>query len=144
MVVENNKAQKMYSLYVSDFHLEMILLPYIKNKIEDNEEITILTQNDLSQTIQTLIEKTNLNNEEKRRILNLGWGIEEKELKENSNIIIIGRKEYIENVNEKIKKSNVIHKDIIDCYNLEEIKNEINNIICKYDSNLNTKGYNKN
>ena len=143
MVVENNKAQKMYSLYVSEFHLEMILLPYIKNKIENNEKITILTQNDLNQTIQTLIEKTNLNNEEKRKILNLGWGTEEKELKENSNIIVVGKKEYIENVNEKIKKSNIIHRDIIDCYNLEEIKNEINNIICKYDTNLNTKGYNK-
>ena len=36
MVVENNKIEKLCCFYVSDFHLEMILLPYINKKIEEN------------------------------------------------------------------------------------------------------------
>ena len=37
MVVENEKTEKIYSIYVSDFHLEMILVPYINEKINNNE-----------------------------------------------------------------------------------------------------------
>ena len=37
MVVEN-KIEKLCCFYVSDFHLEMILLPYINKTIEENKK----------------------------------------------------------------------------------------------------------
>lgn len=140
MVVENDNAEKMYSIYVSDFHLEMILVPYINKKIKNNENIIIQTEKDLKQTIEILLTKMNLKNEEKINILKLGWEKGEKELKQNSNIIIIGTKEYIEKINKKIEKNNIYCKEIIDCYDFEEIKEELNEVICKYNKSLNTQG----
>ena len=143
MVVKNNKTEKIYSVYVSDFHLEMILVPYINEKLRNNENIIIQTEKDLTQTIEILITKMNLKNEEKIKILNLGWEKGEKELKENSNIIIIGTKEYIEKINNKISKENISCRNIVDCYSFEEVRQDMSNLICKYNNSLNTSGYNK-
>ena len=138
MVVENNNTEKMYSIYVSDFHLEMILVPYINKKIKNNENIIIQTEKDLKQTIEILIEKMNLKSEEKIKILNLGWEKGDKELKQNSNIIIIGTKNYIEKINVEIEKNNIYCKDIVDCYEFDEIKEEINEVVSNYNKSLNT------
>ena len=35
MVTKENKLEKTCSFYVSEYHLEMILVPYINKKIEE-------------------------------------------------------------------------------------------------------------
>lgn len=137
MVVQNERKEKTCCFYVSEFHLEMILVPYINEKI--NENITILTEKKLRETLEILISKINLKEENKEKILKLGWDGEEK-IKENSNIIIIGSKEFIKNKNEEIKNKNAI--SVLDCYDFEEEKNDINNIVKQYKNNLNTLGKN--
>lgn len=137
MVVQDKRIEKTCCFYVSEFHLEMILVPYINEKIE--EDITILTQKKLKETLEILISKMNLKEEDKEKILKLGWD-GEKEVKENSNIIIIGSKEYIKNKNEEIENKNAI--SVLDCYDFEEEKNNINDIIKKYPNTLNTLGKN--
>ena len=79
MVVENNKIEKICCFYVSDFHLEMILVPYINAHI--NENIVIITENDFNETVGILVSKMNLKKENKEKILNLGWNGK----KENNN-----------------------------------------------------------
>ena len=37
MGVKDKKIEKVYSSYVSEYHLEMILLPFINSKIEEKE-----------------------------------------------------------------------------------------------------------
>lgn len=140
MVAEDKKIKKACSFYVSDFHLEMILLPYINEKMDKNENISILTEKNLKNTIEVLISKTNLKEENKERILNLGWN-GEKNLKEKSNIIIIGTEKYIKEKNEEIKNTNP--SSIVDCYDFEEVKDKMNNIINEYEMSLNTSGNNK-
>ena len=137
MVVQNKRIENTCCFYVSEFHLEMILVPYINEKIEEN--ITILTEKNLRETLEILILRMNLKEENKEKILNLKWD-GEKIIKENSNIIIIGSKEYIENKNEEIKNKNAI--SVLDCYNFEEEKENINNIIKGYKNSLNTLGKN--
>lgn len=137
MVVQNKTEEKICCFYVSEFHLEMILLPYINEKIEEN--ITILTEKNLKETLEILISKMNLKEENKEKILKLGWDGKEK-IKEESNIIIIGSKEYIKNKNEEIKNKNTL--SVLDCYSFEEEKEEINNIIKEYKNTLNTLGKN--
>ena len=44
MVVKDKNIEKMYSSYVSEFHLEMILIPFINGKIEKKENIIIETE----------------------------------------------------------------------------------------------------
>jgi len=137
MVAQNKKLEKACCFYVSEFHLEMILVPYLNKKIEEN--ITILTEKNLKETIEILISKMNLNEEIKAKILKLNWD-GDKEIKENSNIIIIGSKKYIENKNEEIKSKDAV--SVVDCYDFEKEKDNINNIIKKYDNMLNTLGKN--
>ena len=137
MVVESKRKEKTCCFYVSEFHLEMILVPYINEKIEEN--ITILSQRKLRETAEILISKINLKQENKEKILKLKWDGEEK-IKENSNIIIIGSKEYIKSKNQEISDKNP--RSIIDCYDFEEEKDNMNEIIKDYEKTLNTLGKN--
>ena len=137
MVVQNKRLEKTCCFYVSEFHLEMILVPYIKEKVEEN--ITILTEKKLKETLNILISKMNLKQEDKEKIMELGWD-GENEIVENSNVIIVGSKQYIENKNEEIKKKNVV--SVLDCYDFEEEKNNIDDIVKRYSKSLNTLGKN--
>ena len=137
MVVQNKRLEKTCCFYVSEFHLEMILVPYINEKIEEN--ITILTEKKLKETLKILISKMNLKVENKEKILELGWDGEEK-IKENSNIIIIGSTEYIKKKNKEIENKNAI--SVLDCYDFEKEKDNINDIVKHYENTLNTLGKN--
>ncbi len=137
MIVQNERKEKTCCFYVSEFHLEMILVPYINKKIEEN--ITILTEKRLGETVEILISRMNLKQENKEKILSLGWNGEEV-IKENSNIIIIGSTEFIKEKNKEIESKNVI--SVLDCYNFEEEKNNIDEILKDYNNTLNTLGKN--
>lgn len=144
MIVEDKKIDRICSFYVSEYHLEMILLPYIKEKIENKENITIQTQKDLRETVETVISKMNLKEENRREILNLGWNKNEsKEITEKSNIIIIGTEDYIEQTNNKIEDLKINNINIVDCYNFEDVKENMNNIMNNHSKSLNMMGYNK-
>lgn len=145
MFTKEQNYWKYCCFYVSDFHLEMILLPFIKENI-GNSEIEIITENNLDETIKLLIDRTNFKIEEKNMILNLNWkktdDIKEELFKKEYkkfNIIIIGSEEYIKNMNKKIKDYNLRKYNIIDCYNLELIGMRKAIIEKKYDKVLNTK-----
>lgn len=135
MVVQNERKGKICCFYVSEFHLEMILVPYINEKID--EDITILTEKKLKETLKILISKINLKEENKEKILKLGWDGEEK-IKENSNVIIIGSREFIRKKNEELQNKNII--SVLDCYDFEEEKDNMNEILKNYNNSLNTLG----
>ena len=137
MVVQDKREEKTCCFYVSEFHLEMILVPYINKKIEEN--ITILTEKNLRKTVEILISKMNLPKENKDKILKLGWDGEEN-IKQNSNIIIIGSKEYIKNRNKEIEDKKAV--SVLDCYDFNEEKEDMSNIIKQYKNSLNTLGKN--
>ena len=63
--------EKTCSIYASDYHFEMISLPYIEKNIEENKEIIIFTENNLEETINTLVSKTNLKDDKKKKILRI-------------------------------------------------------------------------
>ena len=71
LIVENKKIEKICSFYVSDYHLEMVLIPYINEKLSKNEEIEIISEKNLKETVNTLISKMNINKENKKKILEL-------------------------------------------------------------------------
>ena len=71
--MENITKEKNCAFYASDYHFEMISLPYISRSMDQNKEIIILTENDLDDTVKILMSKMNLNEEKKKKILKLNW-----------------------------------------------------------------------
>ena len=148
MVTKENKLEKTCSFYVSEYHLEMILVPYINKKIEEKYNVEIITQKNLKDTVKTLMDKINLEEQRKNKILNLNWG-ESKDFyeiknKEKQIIIVNGNKEYIEQINKQIENIEENDKlEIVNCYNLEEIGENIGEIRKQYKNILNTTGIEK-
>ena len=152
MKKNQDTKERLCAFYASDYHFEMMSLPYISKKIDEKDEVIILTENNLEKTIQTFLTKINLKEEKKRQILKLNWKnsqeekLEEvrKKLQEQKNMIIFvkGKEEYIQKTNLKIEEcleeKNGIK--IIDCYNIEEVGNNLNKIMEQYSKILKTTG----
>ena len=111
MVYTNDNIKKICNFYVSDWHLAVMLLPYINKEINKGTKITTVFQNNMKNNIETLVRKLNLKNE--KEILQIDWNtknnsILERYVKENlsggeENLFIInGDKEYVEKSNEKV------------------------------------------
>lgn len=140
MITKELNIKKYGCFYVSDYHLEMILLPYIKKHI-DNSKIIIFTEEDLLSTIRILLDRVNFSEAEKNKILDLHyWNRKKiKELLDKNEkyiFIINGNISYIEEMNKKIEKFDLKNYNIVDCYNVEKI--DVSEIENKYDLKLNT------
>jgi len=144
MITEERKIEKMCALCVSDYHLEMILLPYIKSRLNSSNFI-VFTENNLEETLNVLLTKINLDKDIIKRIKDIGWKNEnsveklERYLSEDKeiNVIINGDIKYIEETNNYIRR---ISKkiNIIDCYHICDINVDISEIKEKYNCVLNT------
>ena len=137
MVVSKEKS---CAFYASDYHFEMIILPYINKKLQEDKNIYVFTQNNLEETINVLVEKVNLKNEVKENILKINWKDEDnnkydKLINDNKQKIVFvkGNEEYIEKINNNLKQIEENNKlEIIDCYNVDEVGNKMMNISKKY------------
>ncbi len=143
--------ENMCAFYASDYHFEMMILPYLDKKIEENNNIVIFTENNLKDTINVLVSKTNLKEEKKEKILNLDW--KNNDLKKFENlkeyekspketcVFIKGTENYIKNVRNNINTNSKENKlNIIDCYFVDDIDGNINKVAKNYKNILNTKG----
>lgn len=148
-----NYTEKLCSFYVSNVHLVTMLIPYLSKQINEGNEFIIFTQNNLENEVEMLLSKINIKEEEKEKIRNINWNkclyqenvIKEKleNIMENIHIIINGDNKYIERMNEKIEK--IIKKmkktvTIINCYEVMQVNQGINQILSKHDKILNTSG----
>lgn len=155
MITEEKKIEKTCSFYASDYHLEMIMIPYINKKIEEKTNVTILTERNLNKTVKDVISKINLPEERKKEILKLNWEKSNPEnLKKENNkeqtIFVVGSMNYIKNANEEIEKVaeaeitaqetqlNIAKTKIINCYSLEEAQANATEITLKHTKVLNT------
>lgn len=148
MITKENKKERICSFYASDFHLEMIILPYINKKLEEDKKVIIITEENLEESLKILVSKINLEQNRKRKILNLDWRnnyIEKiEEVKENIEknervyIIVNGKEEFVENINNIIKDENNVN--VVNCYKIEDIQNHMQDIIKRHEKVLNTSG----
>ena len=117
-------------IYANDFHLEMILLPYLKENLGKTKFI-IFTENSLEETIKILIGRTNLDGNVKNDILNLGWDdnyMEKINLlnkyinKEKITVVVKGGLDYIKNVLNLVNGNGNV--EVIKCYCVDDINGE--------------------
>ena len=71
----DKKIKKVCSFYISDWHLVTMLLPNIDKKINKGITITTITETNLEEKIQTLLDKLRIKNKE--RILKIDWKAKE-------------------------------------------------------------------
>lgn len=152
----NQKAkEKTCAFYASDYHFEMITLPYIERNMEKEKQVIILTENNLEETANKLIERINLNEEKKKKLIKIDWNNNDlnkfkqikniADLDEELIILVKGKENYIKNINKNItkwtQKSEKIK--IIDCYDMEEIGEKMDEIMEGYKNVLSTTGERK-
>ena len=144
--------EKSCVFYVSDYHFEMISLPYISKKLEEEKKVIILTENNLENTVKTLTLKINLKEDKKQKILNLDWKSDDEDKfsklkkyineEKNIEIFIKGSNEYIEKTNKKINEYTKGYNQtkIIDCYDVGRIDEYLVDIAQNYNNVIGTAG----
>ena len=132
----------------------MISLPYINERLKKDNNIIIMTENNLNGTVNKLLSNLNLKEDEKKEIAKIDWENNDvnkfKEIKEaNENgketvIFVKGRENYISTVNKNINnwiKNNGVK--IVDCYDVNEVGGKVSNIVKNYKKILSTSGVEK-
>lgn len=149
-----NNKEKICMFFASDYHFEMISVPYINKNLKNNKNVIVITENDLNQTIEEFLSKVNIKEEEKNSIRKLDWKNDDenklKELKNLANekkdtvVFIKGEENFISNINNKIKD---IDSDknlkIVDCYDISEVQDSVRKIVNGYSEILSTSGIEK-
>lgn len=117
-------------IYANDFHLEMVLLPFIKENLEKTKFV-ILTENNLEDSVKILLDKVNINKEIKNDIFGINWKNNNAEkienLKnsifyfENITVIIKGSNNFINEISKIVDEFNEDCLDIIKCYSVEQL-----------------------
>ena len=145
MITKEKKTEKICSFYASDYHLEMIMIPYINRKIEEKANIAIVTERNLTETINIVISKMHLPQKRKQEILDINW--ENKTISdikfanESQELVlfIVGSVDYINKINEQIEQIQINHNvRIIDCYSIEEVQKNVTEIVLNHSKVLNT------
>lgn len=148
MNTEEKKIEKTCSFYASDYHLEMIMVPYINSKMDEQAHIEIITEKSLKDTVKDVIKNVNLSKERKQKILKLNWAnnntksLSRKNKTPNNEkiIFVVGSMEYIKNINQEIEEKTTFAKTkIINCYSLEDAQQNATEIATKHTKILNTK-----
>lgn len=154
MVQKNKNHEKVCLFYASDYHFEMISLPYINENLKKDNNVIIMTENDLNGTVDKLLSNVNLTKEEKDKITKIDWKNDNvskfKEIKSaNDNgretiIFVKGRESYINNANKNIENwINNNDMKIVDCYDINEVYEDVSNIAKNYNKVLSTSGVEK-
>ena len=155
------KIKKVCGFNISSIHFSMMILPYINKELEQEKNIITILEGNLEKNIRQVLSKITINNEAKEKILNINCkdsDIKKDNIekvikssllkKENLDIIVCGCEKYINLANEIIKKAinknikNIEEKNIkiIDCYTVNDFKENIREILDNHDIMFNTSG----
>lgn len=154
MMKENKREEKLCLFFASDYHFEMISLPYINESLKKNKDVVIMTENDLGNSVNKVISSINLNEEEKNRLNKIDWKNDElnkfKEVKNADKdgkellIFVKGKENYINNMNKNIENwTDLKNVEIVDCYDINEVQNSAGEIAKQYDNVLFSSGVEK-
>lgn len=146
MVTKEKNFEKICSFYASDYHLEMIMIPYINKKIDEQVKVEIITEKELDETAKEVIARINIPEKRKKEILKIDWNnnkiekVRKNEKKREKVIFVIGKQNYIKNINRELDK--ILEKNmklkVVNCYSLEDIQDNMAEIVGHYTKVLNT------
>ena len=152
MSIKFDSKEKVCAFYASDYHFEMITLPFICKNMDDSKKVILLTENNLEETVKTLLSRMNFDENRKNEILDIDWKDNDlkkfKQIKKNVKeqkdtvVFIKGKENYIKNANKNLENwlANKEKLEIVDCYDVGEIGENIDNVMDKYGKVLGTSG----
>ena len=140
-----NCIERTYCLYASDWHLTVMLLPFISKKLNEKNRIYMKFENSIEDKFNKLTDRLKMKN--KNEIKDIKWNLElnDEEYSINEKVYIVaGSNEYIDDMNKKIIKyyrNKECKVKIINCFNICTDKENNDFVIDKtYVSALTTKG----
>jgi hypothetical protein len=152
--MKEKTKDNMCIFFASDYHFEMIAVPYIvKNSGKKN--VIILTENNLKETVNNLLERMIIDEVKKQLISGIDWTNRENKLEISKNnldkkmetlIFIKGKENFVNETNKKINvylseiNLSCENLEIIDCYDLQGIETSFMAISSRYNKQLNSKG----
>ena len=142
---KNDCIEKTYCLYASEWHLTIMLLPFISKKLYEKDRIYMKFENSIEDKIKQLTNKLEFKNKDEINDIHWNMEINDDEYTPNEKIYIVaGSNEYMEDMNKKI---NQYYKDkdgnvkIINCFDIETINENVELFNDKtYINRLTTKG----
>ncbi|MBR2703857.1 MAG: hypothetical protein IKE91_00115 [Clostridia bacterium] len=114
--------EKTYCLYASDWHLTIMLLPFISKKLCEKDRIYMKFENSIEDKIKQLTNRLRISN--KDEINDISWNMEisDEDFCTNERIYIIaGSGEYMDDMNNKISqyyKNKDCKVSIINCFDV--------------------------
>ena len=146
MFTKEKKIEKICSFYASDYHLEMIMIPYINKKIEEQAKVEIITERNLTKTVNDVISRINIPENRKKEILNINWNnnnvekTRKNEKNEEKVIFVIGKRKYIKDINKELNQifEENVNLKIVNCYSIQDIQDNMPEIVKHYSKVLNT------
>lgn len=154
MNLHSNHIEKVCNFYVSDWHMAVMILPYINQEINSGKKVATIFENTIKENIETLLEKLNLKNEQEIKKIN--WDskphLDTEEIekllqgeKQEIVFIINGSESYIKKCDKKIEtyyQEHAIHKKIkiVNCFEMTSIDGDISRVLEEHSKVLNTKG----
>lgn len=153
----DTEIKKICGLYVNEWHLTTMILPYIHKTIKEKNKVITILENGIKDNILELLSKMNLDNKLNEKILEINWTSNKtckyeeikyqiQEQNKEIKIIVKGTTQYIKNANRNIEKliNEIKPKEvtIINCYDVSKYKN-VNEILKQYEYIINTAGIRK-
>lgn len=129
------------SFYASEAHLVTMLLPYMKQKMEERYEIKIFSEQDLTEVSKKIIDNI-LSKEENESLRRLEWKDDRVRLNKSDKkvITIVGSEEYMNKIKNKINENLNPQDIVIDCFEYNKSEDEILEILRNHSKIVNTRG----
>lgn len=143
----NKYIEKTYCLYASDWHLTIMLLPFISKKLYQKDKIFMKFENSIEDKMKILTAKLGFKNKDEINEIKWGMEINDEDESENEKIYVIaGSKKYMDDMNKKISsyyRNKETKVKIINCFDIMTNSETGESLSDKeYDSVLTTSGEN--
>lgn len=134
--------KKLCCFYVNDIHLVTMLLPYINERINQDTKIITILEADMSRSAQKVM--NGIQGKKSKELLNIEW--KNKDLTylyesdvQDKLVLVCGNEEFINKANEIIKEKEE-KCTILNCYEMVQSKEKLEEILDKHDMVVNTSG----
>ena len=118
----NKYIEKTYCLYASDWHLTIMLLPFISRKLQEKDKVFMKFENSIEDKMKLLTSKLGIKNKDEINDINWGMEINDEEERADERIYVVaGTKEYMDEMNAMINmyyKGKNVRVKIINCFDI--------------------------